>query len=61
MDRDEAAVDIKESNVGDLFGERVMEAGKKAFNHFALTLHFCGRKDFFKAFRQHHMYSLSTY
>lgn len=32
MDGDTAAVEIKGNNVGDLFEERVTEAGKKTFN-----------------------------
>lgn len=36
MDRDEAVEEVK-GNVGDLFEGRVMEAGKGAFSHFALT------------------------
>lgn len=47
MDRDEAAVEEKGNNVGDLFEERVMKADKKAFNHCALTLHFYGREYLF--------------
>lgn len=42
MDRAEYAEEIKSKNVGDLFEERMMEADKSAFNHFAVTLHFCG-------------------
>lgn len=43
VDRDEDAVKIKGNNLGDLFEEGVMETGKNAFNHCALTLHLCDR------------------